>query len=183
MKWSSTVTCLPPSLLSDRDSSESEDTFHSPERATGESWDWSLSGWGKDGSFECAWSKGLERRLGSCACVLAAHKHCSSGSRGSSVLLCPQGTAPHKHTDIIKAKINQEIKAMFEEKTGAVSIHCLELLPSVPFLSVPAGAFHTPCLDSDHSTNPEPRLHLRSFIILCFLDNFCCWYLRQVLSM
>ncbi|KAK7805504.1 hypothetical protein U0070_023107 [Myodes glareolus] len=35
VKWSSTVTCLPPSLLSDRDSSESEDTFHSPERPTG----------------------------------------------------------------------------------------------------------------------------------------------------
>lgn len=79
---------------------------------------------------------------------------------------------PHKHTDIIKTKINQEIKAMFEEKIGAVSIHCLECLPSVPFLSIPAGTFYTPkwihcpCLDSDHSTNPAPRLHLRSFIIL-----------------
>ncbi|XP_052570035.1 inactive serine/threonine-protein kinase VRK3 [Peromyscus californicus insignis] len=35
VKWSHTVTSLPPSLLSDCDSSESEDTLNSPERATG----------------------------------------------------------------------------------------------------------------------------------------------------
>ncbi|CAO2614702.1 Inactive serine/threonine-protein kinase VRK3 [Lemmus lemmus] len=35
VKWSPTVTSRPPSLLSDCDSSESEDTFNSPERATG----------------------------------------------------------------------------------------------------------------------------------------------------
>lgn len=71
-----------------------------------ESWDWSVSGRGKDGAFECAWSKGLERRLSGLRVLAALASGAPVRSSTSKALHSSEITQPpHKHTDMVKTNI------------------------------------------------------------------------------